>query len=77
MIGCLLLIPIAGLLTMMGIYMSSLMAYFVGIAGVMGVYMAGMASYFTAFFIIMFGWVYVKVYVGRNEKEQGEIFPVH
>ena len=55
MIGCLLLVPIAGFLVMMGVYMSSLMAYFVGIAGVMGVYMAGMASYFTAFFIIMFG----------------------
>jgi len=55
MIGCLLLIPIAGLLTMMGIYMSSLMAYFVAIAGAMGIYMAGMASYFAAFFIIMFG----------------------
>jgi len=55
MIGCLLLIPIAGLLAMMGIYMSSLMAYFAAIAGAMGIYMAGMASYFTAFFIIMFG----------------------
>jgi len=40
---------------MMGIYMSSLMAYFVVIAGAMGVYMSVMASYFTAFFIIMFG----------------------
>ena len=55
MIGCLLLVPIAGLLAMMGIYMSSLMAYFVVIAGAMGVYMSGMAAYFTAFFIIMFG----------------------
>jgi len=55
MIGCLLLIPIAGFLAMMGIYMSSLMAYFVAIAGAMGIYMAGMASFFTAFFIIMFG----------------------
>ncbi len=55
MIGCLLLFPIAGLLAMMGIYMSSLMAYFVVIAGAMGVYMSVMAAYFTAFFIIMFG----------------------
>jgi len=55
MIGCLLLVPIAGVLALMGIYMTSMMAYFVGIAGAMGIYMAGMASYFTAFFIIMFG----------------------
>ena len=55
MIGCLLLIPIAALIAMMGVYMTSLMAYFVVVAGAMGVYMAGMASYFTAFFIIMFG----------------------
>ena len=55
MIGCLLLFPLAGFLTLMGVYMSSLMAYFVVIAGAMGIYMAGMASYFTAFFIIMFG----------------------
>ena len=55
MIGCLLLVPIAALIAMMGVYMTSLMAYFVVVAGAMGVYMAGMASYFTAFFIIMFG----------------------
>ena len=55
MIGCLLLIPIAGFLAMMGIYMSSLMAYFVVVATAMGIYMSGMAAYFTAFFIIMFG----------------------
>jgi len=55
MIGCLLLFPLAGFLTLMGIYMSSLMAYFVGIATLMGMYMSGIAAYFTAFFIIMFG----------------------
>ena len=77
MIGCLLLLPLAGFLTLMGVYMSSLMAYFVAVAGAMGIYMAGMAAYFTAFFIIMFGWVYVKAYVGHNEKEHGEFFPVH
>jgi len=55
MIGCLLLFPLAGFLTIMGVYMSSLMAYFVGIVGAMGVYMSAMAAFFTAFFIIMFG----------------------
>jgi len=55
MIGCLLLLPLAGFLMLMGIYMSSLMAYFVAIATAMGMYMSGMAAYFTAFFIIMFG----------------------
>jgi hypothetical protein len=55
MIGCLLLVPIAGFLALMGVYMSSLMGYFVAVATAMGIYMAGMASYFTAFFIIMFG----------------------
>ena len=55
MIGCLLFVPIAGLLAMMGIYMTSLMAYSVALVGAMGIYMAVMASYFTAFFIIMFG----------------------
>ena len=55
MIGCLLLIPIAGFLTIMGVYMSSLMAYFVGLTAFMGLYMSVMAAYFTAFFIIMFG----------------------
>jgi hypothetical protein len=55
MTGCLLLLPVAAFFTFMGIYMSSMMAYFVGLATLMGVYMAGMASYFTAFFIIMFG----------------------
>ena len=77
MIGCLLLFPIAGFLALMGIYMSSLMAYFVAIAGAMGVYMSAMAAYFTAFFILMFGWVYVKVYMGSSEKKQGEFFPAH
>jgi len=55
MVGCLLFLPLAGFLTLMGIYMSSLMAYFIGIATLMGMYMSGMASFFTAFFIIMFG----------------------
>jgi hypothetical protein len=55
MIGCLMLFPLAGFLSLMGIYMSSLMAYFVGIATLMGMYMSGMAAYFTAFLIIMFG----------------------
>jgi hypothetical protein len=55
MIGCLLLLPLAGFLTLMGIYMSSLMAYFVAIATALGIYMSGVAAYFTAFFIIMFG----------------------
>lgn len=40
---------------LMGVYMSSLMAYFVAVATAMGIYMSAMASYFTAFFIIMFG----------------------
>jgi hypothetical protein len=55
MIGCLMLVPIAGFLTLIGVYMSSLMAFFVGIVGLMGMYMSGVAAYFTAFFIIMFG----------------------
>jgi hypothetical protein len=55
MIGCLLLFPIAGFLALMGIYMSSLMAYFVAIVGALGIYMSGVAAYFTAFFMIMFG----------------------
>ena len=55
MIGCLLLFPLVGFFAIMGVYMSSLMAYFVAVAGAMGIYMAGMAAYFTAFFIIMFG----------------------
>ena len=55
MIGCLVLLPIAGFFIAMGVYMSSLMAYFVGLATAMGIYMSGVAAYFTAFFIIMFG----------------------
>ncbi len=55
MIGCLTLFPLAGFFVAMGVYMSSLMAYFVAIATLMGMYMAGMVSFFTAFFIIMFG----------------------
>jgi len=55
MIGCLLLVPIAALLALMGVYMTSMMAFFGALGTAMGVYMAVMASYFTAFFIIMFG----------------------
>ncbi len=55
MIGCLIVFPIVGFLAMLGLYMGTLMAYFVGLATVMGIYMSGMAAYFTAFFIIMFG----------------------
>jgi len=55
MIGCLLLVPIAALLALMGVYMTSMMAFFGALGTAMGVYMAGMASFFTAFFIIMFG----------------------
>jgi hypothetical protein len=55
MIGCLMLLPIAGFLSLMGVYMTSIMAYFVVVVGALGVYMSFMASYFTAFFIIMFG----------------------
>jgi len=51
MIGCLLLIPIAGFLTVMGIYMSTLAAYFVALATAMGIYMGGMMAYFTALFM--------------------------
>ena len=55
MIGCLMLFAATGFFVMMGIYMGSLMTYFVGLATAMGIYMSAMAAYFTAFFIIMFG----------------------
>jgi hypothetical protein len=55
MIGCLILFPIAGFLALMGVYMSTMMAYFIGLTAVMGAYASAMAAYFTAFFIIMFG----------------------
>jgi hypothetical protein len=55
MIAFMLLAPIIGFLVLMGIYMTSLMAYFVAVVAAMGIYMSGMASFFTAFFIIMFG----------------------
>jgi hypothetical protein len=55
MMGCFMLLVGTGFFTVIGIYMSSLTAYFVTLATTMGIYMAGMASYFTAFFIIMFG----------------------
>jgi len=55
MIGCFMLFPLAGFFIVMGIYMGSLMAYFVALATAMGIYMGGMIAYFTAFFLIMFG----------------------
>jgi hypothetical protein len=55
MTGCLFLLPIAGFFTLMGVYMTSMMAFFGALGAAMSVYMAGMASFFTAFFIIMFG----------------------
>jgi len=55
MIGCLLVVPIAGFFAIMGIYMTSMMAFFGALGTAMGIYMSVMASFFTAFFIIMFG----------------------
>ena len=55
MTGCLIFLPIAGFLTIMGVYMTGLVAFFGVLGTTMGVYMAGMASFFTAFFLIMFG----------------------
>jgi len=55
MIGCLFLLPIAGFLTLMGVYMTSMMALLGTVGTALGVYMAGIASFLTAFFIIMFG----------------------
>ena len=55
MTGCLLLLPFVALVTFMGAYMTSLMAFFGVLGAGMSVVMAGMASFFTAFFIIMFG----------------------
>jgi hypothetical protein len=55
MIGCLMVLPIGGFLVLLGVYMGTLMAYFIGLAAAMGIYMSGLASYFTAFFLIMFG----------------------
>ena len=40
---------------MMGVYMTSMMAFFGVLGTTMGVYMAGVASFLTAFFIMMFG----------------------
>jgi hypothetical protein len=40
---------------MMGVYMTSFMAYFTAVITAMGIYMTAISSYFTAFFIIMFG----------------------
>jgi hypothetical protein len=55
MTGCLFFLPIAGFLTVMGAYMTGLVAFFGALGTAMGMYLAGMASFFTAFFIIMFG----------------------
>jgi hypothetical protein len=51
MLGCLMLFPITGLFIVMGVYMSSLMAYFATLATFMGIYMGGLLAYFTAFFM--------------------------
>jgi hypothetical protein len=53
--GCFMLFVATGFFTVLGIYMSSLMAYFVAVATAMGIYMSGMAAYFTALFFIIFG----------------------
>ena len=45
----------AGFFIAMGIYMSSMMVFFVSLATAMGIYMGGMMAYFTAFFMIMLG----------------------
>lgn len=55
MIGCLMLFPLAGLMVVMGVYMTALIAYFATLAIAMGMYMSALSAYFTAFFIIMFG----------------------
>ena len=55
MIGCLLLFPLAGFFAVMGIYMTSLMAFWGVLGTAMGIYAGAMMAYFTAFFIIMFG----------------------
>jgi len=54
MIGCLMLIPLAGLFIVMGIYMGTLMVFLVGMATAMGIYMGGLIAYLTAFFMILF-----------------------
>jgi len=54
MIGCLLFLPIAGFFAVMGVYMTSLMAFFGTLGTAMGIYLSGMAAYLTAFVIIMF-----------------------
>jgi hypothetical protein len=55
MIGCLLLLPITAFLTIMGVYMSSLMAYFAAVIGALGAYTSFMAAYFTALFMWILG----------------------
>lgn len=54
MIGCLLLFPLAGFFVAMGVYMTSMMAFFGALAMAMGIYMGGLIAYFTAFFMFMF-----------------------
>jgi len=55
MIGCLLLFPLAGFLTIMGVYMTSMMAFLGALGTAMGIYAGGMMAFLTAFFMIMFG----------------------
>jgi hypothetical protein len=55
MIGCLSLFAFAGLLTVVGIYMSSMLAYLAAMATVVGAYMSAMTAFFTVFFIMVFG----------------------
>ena len=45
----------AGFFVILGIYMTSIMAFLGALGTAMGVYAGGMMAYFTAFFIIMFG----------------------
>ena len=51
MIGCFMLLPLAGLFIAMGVYMGSLMVFLVAMATAMGIYMGGLIAYFTAFFM--------------------------
>ena len=55
MIGCFMLLPLAGFFIVMGVYTGSLMAYFVALAGAMGIYMGSLIAYLTAFVMIVFG----------------------
>jgi hypothetical protein len=51
MIGCLLLLPITGVLAFMSVYLTSLMAYLTAVGTAMGLYFGGLLAYFTAFFM--------------------------